>query len=380
MFEKDYQTSLKLKELITDKQPLTEDEFINFVATFNQLQWKTHDFYNPMSPLDKWASYFSYCVDKIHNPTPDHFWKAVLIKIDTTQKLLEEVKKGRKFFINIDLEDAQNFENQDLSKIHFRYCSFTASFKKATFNHTFFYQCNLKTCNFSEADLTDARIRECLIDGTGFLNANIEGLLFEGNYVQGATVNENYLLDFKCVGEPKKSIEKEKFVKSAEAIRNQILHRFEKQSSKNKEDYISHQYLKPFTTFDLQTQDYINRELKLNKHELIAILYLLNQNQYFVITTERIIIKDNQHINIIKLTDYAGCGFRSIDRFSPENPTLNLAKEEGHLLKFSFFQKNQPEIKIDMPSGHAGYALWNTSVVLKLIGEKYIIKEYLEEM
>lgn len=208
IFEADYQTCFELRRLIRNKQFLTEDEFLEFIEIFNRLQWKGLECFGSNNPLSQLAGHFNYVIKNIHNESPDRYWRATLTKIDSTKKLIDEIKNQRVFFINMNFtEEGFDFEEQNLVNMAiFTNCTFTVSFRKAKLESVLFIQCNLKTCDFIEADLGNAVIEECLIDATEFKNANIHKMTFHKNYIQSAIVNEEYLFDFQCIGESKQTL------------------------------------------------------------------------------------------------------------------------------------------------------------------------------
>ncbi|KQN98944.1 pentapeptide repeat-containing protein [Paenibacillus sp. Leaf72] len=74
------------------------------------------------------------------------------LTIDQFKELLEA---GQKTFSGIEVEEG-SLQNYNLSGCSFIECIFALDFSNASLKNSKFINSNLKTCNFTEADLTES--------------------------------------------------------------------------------------------------------------------------------------------------------------------------------------------------------------------------------
>ena len=114
--------------------------------------------------------------------------------ISSTQDLLTAYAEGERHFIDIDIEGS--LKGADLSGIIFQKCFLLCDFDGANLEGARFENSNIKTCTFRKANLKNAVITKCAVECIDCVGANIESVLFEGNYYMGSVMEEDDLLDF----------------------------------------------------------------------------------------------------------------------------------------------------------------------------------------
>ncbi len=112
----------------------------------------------------------------------------MLHKTNFVAYVLEQYRLGQRYFKNLDIEN-ESFEGQNLEDIVFEYCSLYVSFRGANLKNARFINGGVKTCDFREADLTNARFEFVCIEGIQFARAITDGVYFDNNscYGQNAT-------------------------------------------------------------------------------------------------------------------------------------------------------------------------------------------------
>jgi uncharacterized protein YjbI with pentapeptide repeats len=103
----------------------------------------------------------------------------------TSSEVLRRYVLGQRRFEGIDIEDdgTKAFAGAHLDKIEIINCFVVASFRGASLKNAVIHA-NVKTCDFSGADLTGADFRDALLCGTTFKDAHMNGADFTnaGNY------------------------------------------------------------------------------------------------------------------------------------------------------------------------------------------------------
>ncbi|PZD93134.1 hypothetical protein DNH61_24700 [Paenibacillus sambharensis] len=99
----------------------------------------------------------------------------------TFNRFISYLSNGIKHFRNVEVLTDGKLRNQDLSGITFEACYLALDFTGSKFIGSRFFDCNLKTCIFEEADMKDAQFINCALCSVNFKNALVEGIVFEGN-------------------------------------------------------------------------------------------------------------------------------------------------------------------------------------------------------
>ena len=104
----------------------------------------------------------------------------------TERELLEKYLSGQRRFSGIDIvSDGSNaFVRSCLDEIELIDCFLCASFREVSLRGAIIHS-NVKTCDFTGADLTGADFRDSALDGTTFKTAKLDGANFNGAHVQG---------------------------------------------------------------------------------------------------------------------------------------------------------------------------------------------------
>lgn len=176
----------------------------------------------------------------------------------------------------------------------------------------------------------------------------------------------------------------DKYIKSANAIKEQIAFRFRKQSGVNIGVLESYKFLSLFENFDQSIRDSISKAVELNTNELPVLLMTLKCDEFVLVTTENIFIRSRG-----LLTSYPNGELESgtwdflskihetgIERNLTRDETRNTLKmkHEGFELDFRLEFKNGRREIIRFPTGSATYSFMNTLNVIELVGRKYIIR------
>lgn len=169
----------------------------------------------------------------------------------------------------------------------------------------------------------------------------------------------------------------DKFVKSSEQIKSQILNRFDKNS-----DYLNYEFkvwskVLHFEDFSQEIQNIVLNETKLNEYEIPIILSYVDLNIFLLLTTENFHNIENSIYNKIELSNFEGGtpDEDEIDKFEDETGGI-YTKNEGHIVKFYLHKKDNTDLEIKIYSGGGLYSLWNTFKTFELVGRKCLILEY----
>ena len=115
-------------------------------------------------------------------------------EINSPHDLLSAYSDGERHFIDIDIEGS--LEGANLSGITFQKCFLLCDFQGANLAGARFENSNIKSCSFRNANLKNAIIIKCAVEAIDCVGANIENVLFEGNYYMGLIMEQNDLLGF----------------------------------------------------------------------------------------------------------------------------------------------------------------------------------------
>ncbi|WP_046213573.1 pentapeptide repeat-containing protein [Paenibacillus wulumuqiensis] len=100
----------------------------------------------------------------------------------TAVELLSHIKSGQKKFYNVEVLDNGEIKNTLCDNIIFEECCMAIDFTGSSFRKSKFIGCNIKTCSFRSADLTNAEFIDNAVCSVDFYNAQIKGILFQNNY------------------------------------------------------------------------------------------------------------------------------------------------------------------------------------------------------
>ena len=114
--------------------------------------------------------------------------------LKSIEKFLSAYASGERHFIDCDLDGS--LKSKDLNGVIFQKCFLVCDFFGANLTGARFEKCNIKTSSFREANLSDAVITECAVEGIDFIDANIEKLKFDSNYYMGGTMHQSDLEGF----------------------------------------------------------------------------------------------------------------------------------------------------------------------------------------
>jgi uncharacterized protein YjbI with pentapeptide repeats len=115
----------------------------------------------------------------------------------TFSEFFESYKKGQHHFIDLDLEENDEFVQKDLSNIIFEKCFFHSSnFNGSNLSNSQFIGCNLKCTDFRNANLSNALIKNCTVESSFFMDAITDNFKFEENWCYGTVVGQNSFNDY----------------------------------------------------------------------------------------------------------------------------------------------------------------------------------------
>ena len=103
---------------------------------------------------------------------------------------------GERYFVGTHLdqdavpEGVLDFSGAVLDDADFSKCWFTARFAGASLRATTFMGANVKTCDFSQADLTDANFCEAAMEATAWVGATLLRTRFGEVSLYGAVLRE----------------------------------------------------------------------------------------------------------------------------------------------------------------------------------------------
>ena len=168
-----------------------------------------------------------------------------------------------------------------------------------------------------------------------------------------------------------------KFIKSAEKIKEQILNRFDENSDYYNSDFKNLSKVLHFEDFSQEIRDIVLSRIKLREYEIPIILSFVDFDVFLLLTTENFHYIENKSYNEIKLSHFSWGtpNEEEIDKFEEETGMI-ITKEEGHIVKFYLHRKDETDLEIKIYSGAGLYSLWNTFNVIELVGRKYRISEY----
>lgn len=104
----------------------------------------------------------------------------------TQSELLLRYASGQRRFTNLDICDdgSDALVGAHLDDIELIYCFVCASFRKASLRNAVIHA-NVKTCDFTDADLSGSDFRGSALCATTFVGANLEGADFTNAYNHG---------------------------------------------------------------------------------------------------------------------------------------------------------------------------------------------------
>jgi uncharacterized protein YjbI with pentapeptide repeats len=104
-------------------------------------------------------------------------------EITLSKQLLESYGQGQRHFEYVDLDLAENLDDTMLSGTVFTRCCFNVSFLQADLSGCQFIDCDLKTADFRQSNLTNASMIGCTVESTRFADAIVTGFVFNHNSV-----------------------------------------------------------------------------------------------------------------------------------------------------------------------------------------------------
>lgn len=102
------------------------------------------------------------------------------------RELLSRFQAGQRQFVGLLIEHdpTSPFEGACLDAISLIDCFLDASFRGASLRGAVIHS-NVKCCDFSDTDLTDADFRNSALDATTFKGAKMDRADFTGSHIQG---------------------------------------------------------------------------------------------------------------------------------------------------------------------------------------------------
>ena len=126
-------------------------------------------------------------------------------KFMTHLDFFEAFEKGQRKFNDLDFENLEGFSNKDFSGVEFEGCFFALDFRNSKLTDSKFIGCNVKTTDFRQANLTNALMRNCCVEGAMFKGAQTDGFQFIENYFMGSeSGQEDFEKYFIHIGEDMK--------------------------------------------------------------------------------------------------------------------------------------------------------------------------------
>jgi len=108
---------------------------------------------------------------------------------------LDQITSGRRRFQRIEVVDTGIIMDQVFDDFIFEECIMAVDFSGSCFRNSKFINCNIKTCSFRNADLTNVEFVGNSVCSVDFYGAQINGVIFIDNYSYGAKLDFSYLLD-----------------------------------------------------------------------------------------------------------------------------------------------------------------------------------------
>ncbi len=172
-----------------------------------------------------------------------------------------------------------------------------------------------------------------------------------------------------------------KIYKTASKIKEQILARFDSQADYKNSDFKNNSKIIHFDDLTLERKSNILGNLELNKFELPVIISTVSNDHYLVLTTENFHYFENGSYEKLPLSDFdwGTTDEDEINDYYEEREGI-IAKEEGHIIKFHLYRKENKDFTIKITSGGGLFAFWNTLRVVELVGRKYIIEDYVSSI
>jgi uncharacterized protein YjbI with pentapeptide repeats len=115
----------------------------------------------------------------------------------TESELLSRYQAGVRRFSNLDvISDGSNaLEGAVLDDIELTECFLVVSFRETSLRRASVYA-NVKTCDFTDADLTSASFRNSALCSTTFKGAKMEGADFAGSFYLGYDLSPGEIPDW----------------------------------------------------------------------------------------------------------------------------------------------------------------------------------------
>lgn len=108
----------------------------------------------------------------------------------TAADFFEAYSGGKRHFTGLEIEYEADFQNRDFSGCIFEQCFLFADFEGSNFTNAQFIQCNTKEIRLVNCDLTNALMKNCLVECAEFSGAITDGFRFEENYYFGLTLGQ----------------------------------------------------------------------------------------------------------------------------------------------------------------------------------------------
>lgn len=115
---------------------------------------------------------------------------------DQKNDFLEAYRNGQRYFKDLDLENV-SFDNENLEGITFEHCALYVSFRNVNLRNATFLNGGIKTCDFTGADLTNARFEMLTIESAEFAFARMEEVQIKNLYAYGQEVSEEMFFRIK---------------------------------------------------------------------------------------------------------------------------------------------------------------------------------------
>jgi uncharacterized protein YjbI with pentapeptide repeats len=111
-----------------------------------------------------------------------------MIYMETTNevyKVLEAYRNGQRIFKKLFI-NGESFSDQVLNDVEFIDCVIYANFQRAQLKNAKFLESVIKTCDFREADLSNAHFEGVAVESTQFARAKTNGLRWIKAYAYGS--------------------------------------------------------------------------------------------------------------------------------------------------------------------------------------------------
>ena len=112
-------------------------------------------------------------------------------KPSTAKEVLSHYNQGKRYFLELDIPDGDDFRAFDLEGVTFEKCWLhTVNFQNAQLKNTVFRECNVKCSDFRGADLRNANFYGSLVKAIYLEGAHLEGASFEGAWADGCELQK----------------------------------------------------------------------------------------------------------------------------------------------------------------------------------------------